>query len=318
MITLKMLGERLENTLNGSFDPEQKEYENIRNFGLDGIQPNVTYRFYVTEDEGTYKGAETDPSDPNKVVFYINVLLSSIGATGEGVGHEDYIGTMSTRAEFLIPHVDLFDDNKESVITGAVRALITRVLQFNQASLEEDPEAIEGEARSYLVGISYTMPVTGEKEIRAKVGASITLTVYIDYTFVAEGVASSDFEIYVVDGEGKENRIYPARMGLRRSSVTEGNVPSDSKNGASKNTVGATSLTINIDLAVRNSYIADKYVEYVIRGVIEPLDIVIKAPTRNGAISEPKKMVFMESAINTQVPLAASSSLILVEYLEEG
>lgn len=321
MISLNTLAQKLTEMLNGDYSASAGEYANVSAYGLDEVLPNVTYRFYVTDEEGDFKYNHMSSEDVNLEIRYINAVLTVNSSTNEGVGDEDYVGTMETTLDVLVPDLYIKDDGGTSVLPRIVRQLLTDVLQFNQSTVQSVAQEINGDDTDYLVGIDYNIPTTGTAAVRHQVAGSLTLAVYIDFTFVTNGIASTSMRFYFMNDEGEFSRLYATQYGIARKSTLESNTGTESEKNAVTNEVDNTVMTINGNLAVRNIDFCRKAFAYVINEVIEPMTVKVEiysSPTQTAPIAQNTfAMIFAECGLNGEPPYAASMSFVLVEAPEE-
>ena len=315
MITLQTLADNLTQMLNGELDA------NLYGYNLDKVLPNTIYRFYVAADEGNYKRNHISDLNPNLEIRYINALLTVNNSSNEGVNSEDYVGTMETTLDVMIPDLYIVDDaTGNSVLPKIVRQLLTEVLQYNQSSMQSMPQEVGGDGLNYLVGIDYNIATTGTAQIRHQVGESLTMAVYIDFTFVSAGIASNAIKMYFKDGNDKV-RLYAAQLGIARKCTLESNTGTGSGKNAVTNEVDNTVMTINGNLAVRNLAFCRKAFEFVVNETISPLEVTVEicpTPTDSNPIAfNTFTMIFSECGINSEPPYAASMSFVLVEAPEE-
>ena len=319
MIALEYLAKTLENTLNGTDENGNVDYSNITKFGLDGteadengnyggILPRTTFRFRVVSDLADYKKAERED---NTAVFYIHAVMKAEGSTVEGIVKEAYNARLNTSVEFLIPFVDILDENGNSKIVAAVRNLIDTVLQARAS------QTVTIDNICYYQGTQYHIADTGTRDQRAQVGDSISLSVSVDYIFLALGVGSNSIVISI-----NGDRVYYSKLGISRQIVSEGNIEANGGSPVSKNAVAGSALAVNMDMPTRlNAY--DKAIAlYVLTGEIVPVSVSLTIPVEidnnGGIISETRayKMVFSFAGINGELNYGASTSVSLVEVME--
>lgn len=320
MIELQSLAQKLTDMLNGDFDSEYNEYQFVHAFGLDAVLPNTTYRFCVAADEGGFKRNHLDDLNPNQEIRYINAILTVSNSSNEGINIEDYVGTMETTLDVIVPDLYIVDESGVSILPKRVRQLLTDVLQYNQSSMQTVAQVIGETSTDYLVGIDYNIATTGTAQIRHQVGESLTMSVYIDFTFVSNGIASSAIRLYFKNDNNQNVRIYAAQLGIARKCTLESNTGTESGKNAVTNEVDNTVLTINGNLAVRNSSFCGRAFDYVVNELISPLVITVEicaTPTSSPIASNTFNMIFSECGLNSEPPYAASMSFVLVEAPEE-
>lgn len=306
MISLEEISKLMENKLN----------EVAANSVLQELLPNTSFAFRLVLDTADYQPPEREENS-NHVTYYINGLVSISGSDAEGVNNvaSSYSATMFTTVDFLIPISDLFDEEGASILTMTVRDVIGTALQSGSS---EDMDDFDG--NKYLVGSYYNISATGMRDMRERVGDSITLTLDANFYFIGLGVASSAYEldyVYEEDGKEKRERIYFSTLGLVRKTVSSSALTaedaSEGKTG-SKSTPESTMLSIAITAPMRRTKFGELCDSFVAEGSTEPFIIELKFAT----IAEPVryKMIFDNSGISNEINLASSLSCAMLEYMD--
>lgn len=284
---------------------------------VDNLIPNVRFSFALFDNAADYKPPELDAENPNVVNYYINGIFRMLpGATNEGFGEADYVGTCSATVEFLCPYANLADEDGNAFFVEAIKQLITDTLTHNSSTTTDD---------GYLITSAFSAPTVGQRRQEPTIGDCVTISLSIAYGIVAGGVASRDLQMYVYYRDGSrttfENakadtdiehweRAYFAQIGFARSSVVEGNTTSDSS-GAAKCVVGATRFAISFSGAVRCTAIDVALRKYIFYNNITP--IFVKVIIGKETYTRYYKMTFSEGEMSAMLPYAASQTFGLVE-----
>ena len=290
MVKTDTLAKELEDKLNTALSESE----------LNSLFVGAEFKFRILNDTSEYKNAERID---NKVIYYIHGLMEVSGSDKEGVNEQSTNITVSARVEFLIPFVDK-SDSGVSIMTAQVRDIIDRALEASEADYKEYDGIL------YYCGAQYSVAEPGERDVRPKVGDSITLEVYIEYFLVASGVSSEKIRLEI---NGKT--INPTRIGMHRKTITDGNIPSDA-DGSTKNAPEGSAITVSFDAPYRlGGDFVEALARYVIHGEIEPLEVTLRLPiTKDSYVMKSCKMVFSEVGVNGELNLAASESVTLIEY----
>ena len=330
MISIKELAAKLQDKLNGDFDTTKNEYVNLHTYGLDRFTPGTRYEFRIMSDEMEYlrsemRGASSLPGEPtNTMTVYICGLLHALpGASIEGTEPEYYNTMISSTLDILVPEceeakiVTVQDENGTSTeqevrLGDIVQMLIEHILSST------DSEYVKGQDKTiYYIGTAYSRPIPGIKAIRGSVGVSLPITVYINYSVVATGISSEDIGL-TING----TKIVTTRIGIARTTVSEGNISSASgNNGISKARPNATQLTISFDSPYRAGVIGKLQAMYLLEGAVAPMTVQLTIPVEveDGVfetMSGTYRMIFADNGLNGELNLAASISCRLVEFLE--
>lgn len=328
MITTKELAALLTARLNGDYSDADKEYTNIHKYGLDVFYPNTRYEFIVEADEIEYKYPEYKEADPtlrgvvtNTLTRYICGVLSPLpGSEIEGANKDTYNTTVSASVDFIIPDceevrtVEYSDGSRAEMRLGdIVQLLIEEVLSSSMSEyITASDETI------YYVGTRYSRTIPGTKTQMQVGGIALPISVYITYSIVATGVSSEDIKLKINNQD-----VYTTRFGIARRTEQQANVSSDSGQ-VSKMKSSATSLTLTFDSPYRINDIGEAIATYILTGELTPLSVTVFLPT--GRREEDGKptyteghytMVLADSGINSELNLAASVSVRLVEEMSD-
>lgn len=331
MITNQQLASLIQGKLNGAFNAELGEYENIHKYGLDGF-PNFRYEFRIFADNGEYskaenRGATANGAVTNTVTQYINgVLKTPGGASVEGASADTYNAAVEAQIELLIPNCDdvaTFTEGEDSVtvrLQDAVSLLVQQTLGLPTTNYEVGEDGIR-----YLVGAQYSHASTGERRHRTQAGLSVILTLYLTFAIVAMGVSSREI-VLTINGE----QVYWNRISISRASTQENNVEADPSNatgsniGVARARTTATQLVIGFSAPVRPTALNKALVRYTLLGEVTPLAVTLEMPTdRNtetgtlNTVTGTYTMIFAEGGVAGEENLNAAYDIRLVEQMED-
>lgn len=332
MISNVLLAEILQRRLNGNYNAEYGEYQNIRDFKLDSF-PNKRYEFRIFAEDSDYKksenrGALPSASPTNTYTQFINGVLKTPSASSvEGASNQTYNAAVEAHLELLIPNCDdpitYTDDNNEVTIRlqDAVSILVNSVLGLPTQNYEDGGNGI-----TYYIAARYSRAEMGERQNRLQVGLSVVLNVYIAFSIIAMGVSSREIKLEI-DGE----EVYFTRISISRTSVQENNTVSDeniegsqgSKFGISKARTTATQLIIAFSAPVRPVAFNTAMTRYLMSGSVEPMTVTLRMPTefdQSGAgylryETATYNMVFAEAGVAGEENLNSSFDVRLVEEM---
>ncbi len=294
MISILDIVKNLEDKLNSSLIEKSSE-----NTALDN--GSESYKFKLFLDAGDYIGYdyfsdEKGNVDINKRVKYINGLMTVLESNIEGALSQNL--TFSTMLELLIPLENASNNTME--IVGTIRNVIDEALSLNAYQKIEN----------YNVGVTYSLAGTGQREVRAMVGDSISLFCYVSYSFVADGVNSTEITMKI---DGCD--VNSPRMGYSRIANQEADIDSNTTDGCATNVTGSTIFTINFDKPIQKSKLDDIIADFVLNGTTKAHYVEITEPTENGQTTISKYMIFNEANQNTETTLNASTSVTMVEAM---
>lgn len=293
MVELRNLADELQDKLNGSKDLE----------AINGLFERINFEFRVVLDVGEYKPPKRVD---NVITYYIHALMTREGSEVEGTEGNTFTANVKASIEFLIPMLDAVGDDGTRELLEKIMTLLEGELQTQIGSEEEYGK------ETYYVSKEYSIGGIGKREVRRRVGDSVTVTVLANYFFVPAGVAS-DRIIITVNGDN----VLPLRLGISRRSINEGNVSSDDADGSAKNTPSGTALVLSFEAPLRKRAFDKALTEYALTGKFSPLAVSVTIPTVSGEPPKSYTMIFDNVGINGETSLAASYSCVLVEYLGE-
>ena len=320
MIALDTLAEQLETRLNDKADM----------YGLDGgITENVSYRFRIVLDTADYKDAERED---NKVTMYIHGIMTSDGANVEGTSGTAYNASLNARVEFLLPFLFTASEGKNDLLTSIVRDILTDVLQSSTGvEIFDNDRMYSDNGILFYQGTKFSIPLTGERAERPKVGDSLTLSLAINYFFIAYGVGSRRVKYEVSTYCVHYETVGYTNAEMVRQSIQDGNLFSeDAKNmsngqyPSSKVTTSGSVLTVKFVSPTRLSTFDRLAAQYLLQGYVTPLYMRISVPystKTDGAgslvVADPlvavKRMTFSQASLAAQLDYNAASTMTLVE-----
>jgi hypothetical protein len=300
MVTLRQLTEKLEEDLNAQISADN----------LDGVLERTRFRFAVSLDTADYKRAD---KEQNTVTYYINALAKVISSETEGTTIGAYNASMQISLEFLIPQIDILDDNGNSAILEAAREVIGNALQLST------DYPLEADGINYSVIGQFRIAETGMRMMREQVGDSITLNVYGTYVFIAGGVPSTKIKLYLGETAEDLNPVYYSTLGISRTTTTEVDYASneDDYSGA-KATPLNTVLTMAVTSPLRLENYDAKAIIYAVTGGVVSLWAKLELPvgTDGQTVSRTFRVIYESVGISAQPGLAASYSYKLIEWRE--
>ena len=254
---------------------------------------------YTVADEGF---ESVNPT--NRFCNYINGILTIGESNIEGADFP--IITFSTMLELLVPLRSLDESGETMELVSAIRDVLDEALSVNEY----------GAFENYNMGVSYSLAGTGQRDLKAKIGDSLSLYCYISFSFVSEGVNSVDYILKIKDDNGKWQTIDTQRKGFSRVAVLETEVSSDTETGEAGCIQGNSVFTINFDKPVQKTMIDLMITEYLIYGENPVRDVELTIPTINGEKTTTRRMIISEVSHNTEQVLNASQTVSMVDALE--
>lgn len=298
----------IENKLNTALSEKAKDNKLLDN-------SRETFAFKLFLDAGDYKSfdyikqgytiADTgfeSVNPTNKFCNYINGIVTVNESDVEGA--DSPILTFSTMLELLVPLRTITENSSSTDFLSAIRDVVDTAFSVNEYN------SFEG----FNMGMTYSLAGTGTRDLKTKIGDSISLYVFISFSFVSSGVNSTEIEIYV-NVNGQDILIPALRKGYTRASNQESDIASDSTTGSAGCITSNTVFTLNFDKPVQKTVIDDLFRNYLLNGTIETYTVKIIEPGFNGNIETEKQMVISEVTRNTETTLNASETITMVEAL---
>ena len=274
------------------------------------------FAFRVYTDIGEHKGydyidykGDISVQPTNKIRRYIEAEMLQIDSSVEATDYTNIV--RNTELTILVPLNDIELLDERNIVVEEIRNIIEDTFKNNYPytsnGLQEEPFSVKCSLAS-----------SGDRESRALVGDSVTLTAYLNFYYVESGIYSSSFKL-MIDG----TEIIPIRMGVSRALTQETNTYSNDTRAVAMNTPTSSVLTINFDVVCRNNRIyADMY-RYAVAGKTLDKDNVLKPkvahaveiayPQYGSPLTTKLLMNFDTINISTQLPLIASMSVTLTE-----
>lgn len=298
----------IEDKLNTALSEKAKDNELLDN-------SRETFAFKLFLDAGDYKsfdyikqGHQISDADfksvnpTNKFCNYINGIVTVNESDVEGA--DSPILTFSTMLELLVPLRTITENSSSTDFLSAIRDVVDSAFSVNEYN------SFEG----FNMGMTYSLAGTGTRDLKTKIGDSISLYVFISFSFVSSGVNSTEIEIYI-NVNGQDILIPALRKGYTRASNQESDIASDSTTGSAGVITSNTVFTLNFDKPVQKTVIDDLFRNYLLNGTIETYTVKIIEPSFNGNIETTKQMVISEVTRNTETTLNASETITMVEAL---
>lgn len=254
-----------------------KQIEDRLNVDVPSFKSNTVYLFNVMANEGEYKKAYREENS-NTVVKFINAMLTVSSDDKAGIVLQSLNIEINTDLDFLIPDIDQTDEtadvsnyNPNYTFKDAIIDHINDVLALPTQDI------IQEGGINYLVTAEYSSVTVGIAEIRNQVANSLSASVSINYSIVAQGFPSSDVRIYA-NKLDNANRIYYARLDISRISTMESNIKSNSSNSTSGSSIQGTTLQFVITKPNRLDLLDQKILDYLIYGNKEPFYLFLHHP----------------------------------------
>lgn len=164
-------------------------------------------------------------------------------------------------------------------------------------------------SKIFNVGYSLTQPLVGEIAIRPDIGRSITYNFSVYYSFVQNGVNSTDIKLYIEDEQIYTEDLTIVRMPVQDAGAFNGT------NGTAKNITTQTALEISFTTpVVSNSTFSKTLYDFLTEGD-NPL-LTVKLSNSSYNTSRTYTMTFGQCNISTKGIENAGYSVALVEALD--
>lgn len=297
MINLSVLSQNLQTYLN----------DNSR---------GVNFRVFA----GTGKYAEAVATD-NTLVETVNCVLSIISNDMTQLSNGLIFATQTCSFRVIIPLEDTENDGGVTTITGFNNGEptedITQQFTGNESKIARirsvldskfsatDNTTITEDDKTYSVSTIYTLMNDGERDILPTIGYSYSMSSYIYYYFVQNGV-SSKANVISIDGV-----ILPYQNATQRRTPTmDGYVPANTIDGSVENISSQSQSEISLTLPLfdNDSALSDG-LDYLLGGEINTAHIVIQT-VRDKTTT--RLMTYGELTINSDVVKNIGMTLSLV------
>lgn len=257
MISLKNLAKTIENDLN-----------NI----------DAGFRFKIFPDAGSFKKAVRDG---NTVIKYINGVLSAVSSEVSNVSADNdklVYATQTATLKLIYSLEDFAEDieieNEEGNVVEKLLGYETRIEDLKEALNSyfqgiKTENIIDDDGKTFSVTSVFQFIANGERAQNSIVGDSITFTTYIYYTFIQNGLNTTNLKLEL-DGEP----IPYQTITLFRTPTTDGNVYSNTKNGATKNISLQSNFNLSLALPAMTNNLTNRIIENVLDGEINQAHIL--------------------------------------------
>lgn len=239
----------------------------------------------------------------NTVTNYINGLMqvmeSNIAPTQELV-----VATQTARLEFVFPIDDADDLSPIQDQIEIYRAIVSSVYQkpFTQAMTDSS-------GKQFSVCVYGAPATTGERLQRPIIGDSMSLVVYLYYSFIENGINSLDCPVYL-DGV----QVPYSSLSVSRVPTMEGNPYSDDT-GAAKNRIVATALSVTMTVpATSTGQTSASAVGFLLNGTVAVHTFQINIGNSNQTFN----VYFGQIDMNAEGVRNAGFTINLIEAVNYG
>jgi hypothetical protein len=196
------------------------------------------YVFDISTDTADYK---PPVREGNTVTKYIQGVLLESGSEIEQTSTGSFNGAFSAQLEVLCPVTDYdvadaYGALVNERLVDTVRQILTNVFVKNSVTEQTDADGFK-----YTVGTLYSMVNSGMRQIVPQVGDSFTFSVNLTFFVIQNGISSKSIKIIV-----EEDEVDYITLGIRRDSVTDQNVASNTADGATTANVDSSALVIQL------------------------------------------------------------------------
>ena len=254
MITLKYLAAILQEQISDEMDGAPLTFT----LGDGPYARTERYVFDISTDTADYK---PPVREGNTVTKYIQGVLLESGSEIEQTSTGTFNGAFSAQLEVLCPVTDydvedVYGQIANERLVDTVRQILTNVFVKNSVTTQ----IMNG--NSYTVGTLYSMVNSGMRQIVPQVGDSFTFSVNLTFFVIQNGISSHD--IIIRNNGDKINYI---TLGIRRDSVTDQNVASNTKDGATTANVDSSALIIQLTAPLTTDSFSLAIMEATVNGV---------------------------------------------------
>lgn len=304
MITFTQLIDKLNEDLNNALaaDTVIGQYHN-----------NTQYLFNIVADDAEYKKATRDG---DTVTRYFNGIATFNSDLKSGYNTETVNAKLTASVEIVIPGaadtVIPSGETRAVVFKDTVRKIIDNALTNASGSYLQDDDH-----NNYLVLAIYSFANSGSLDIRHEAGESFTFNIFIEYAIISSGVSSTKIKLSIYNGSGWE-QIFPTRIDLVRSTVSEGVIPGQSEGTSSSKVLPqATQLTIKIVKPHRGDILDRAVASYISTGELDAHIIQLEIPTGTETYTTTEKLcIFGEGTMAGENILAIPVTAVFHELLD--
>ena len=187
---------------------------------------DLPYRFKVFTDAGRFRGSMRQKNARNS---YINALLETTDSDVLLLGGGLRAVAINLTLTFLIPVPDCVINEDNAIMD------YTFVEEF-RCGLEEvftasEKTTLSANGKTYIGGVSASFPVAGELLQRQRIGQSIEYKCYLQFSYLANALNSSDVAFYL---DGDTVAIPYTTYSIRRESTLSANTYSSVENNEGK------------------------------------------------------------------------------------
>lgn len=271
----------------------------------------TNYVFRIVSETARYKNPTRAA---NSVTRYIHGVLSQINSTVGDTATKTKYGVVNARLVILIPIIrDEKGDELSPQLVAQVRALLDKWSDVNQVFALNDESGI-----SYVVsneGFSFS---SGERQMNSVFGETFSLTAYIDFNMVQEGLNSRSIT-FTLDGE----EIPLQDWVTFRKTTMEGAQRTDGTGNLSvaKNVPQFSQLNLKFNMPAGTDNVSAMFFDYLDKGLNPERTLVktrINADGTKTALATYKVIVADVTETGADIKNVALSVTLAENYSSEG
>lgn len=271
----------------------------------------TNYVFRIVSETARYKNPTRAA---NSVTRYIHGVLSQINSTIGDTATKTKYGVVNARLVILIPIIrDEKGDELSPQLVAQVRALLDKWSDVNQVFAMNDESGI-----SYVVsneGFSFS---SGERQMNSVFGETFSLTAYIDFNMVQEGLNSRSIT-FTLDGE----EIPLQDWVTFRKTTMEGAQRTDGTGNLSvaKNVPQFSQLNLKFNMPAGTDNVSAMFFDYLDKGLNPERTLVktrINADGTKTVLATYKVIVADVTETGADIKNVALSVTLAENYSSEG
>lgn len=271
----------------------------------------TNYVFRIVSETARYKNPTRAA---NSVTRYIHGVLSQINSTIGDTATKTKYGVVNARLVILIPIIrDEKGDELSPQLVAQVRALLDKWSDVNQVFAMNDESGI-----SYVVsneGFSFS---SGERQMNSVFGETFSLTAYIDFNMVQEGLNSRSIT-FTLDGE----EIPLQDWVTFRKTTMEGAQRTDNTGNLSvaKNVPQFSQLNLKFNMPAGTDNVSAMFFDYLDKGLNPERTLVktrINADGTKTVLATYKVIVADVTETGADIKNVALSVTLAENYSAEG
>lgn len=271
----------------------------------------TNYVFRIVSETARYKNPTRAA---NSVTRYIHGVLSQINSTVGDTATKTKYGVVNARLVILIPIIrDEKGDELSPQLVAQVRALLDKWSDVNQVFAMNDESGI-----SYVVsneGFSFS---SGERQMNSVFGETFSLTAYIDFNMVQEGLNSRSIT-FTLDGE----EIPLQDWVTFRKTTMEGAQRTDGTGNLSvaKNVPQFSQLNLKFNMPAGTDNVSAMFFDYLDKGLNPERTLVktiINADGTKTVLATYKVIVADVTETGADIKNVALSVTLAENYSSEG